>query len=111
MGTRPVPGRAAACRRGRWRHAHRRWRLRSIRARGGAGSEPPPRAGARLRRRGSVSTEVDAITGLAAIGAAGLTPVQQDYLLEARQMQSLSFAAHIPLVCFAIAFPAMVLFV
>ena len=29
-----------------------------------------------------------------------LAPVQQDYLLEARQMQALSFAVHIPLVCF-----------
>ena len=37
--------------------------------------------------------------------------VNQDYLLEARQMQALSFAVHIPLVCFGIAFPAMVLFV
>ncbi|HTZ85819.1 MAG TPA: cytochrome ubiquinol oxidase subunit I [Solirubrobacteraceae bacterium] len=34
----------------------------------------------------------------------------QAYLLEARQMQALSFAVHIPLVCFGIAFPAMVLF-
>jgi cytochrome d ubiquinol oxidase subunit I len=33
----------------------------------------------------------------------------QRYLLEARQMQALSFAVHIPLVCFGIAFPAMVL--
>jgi cytochrome bd ubiquinol oxidase subunit I len=41
---------------------------------------------------------------------AALGPVQQDYLLEARQMQALSFAVHIPLVCFGIAFPAMVLF-
>src|SRR3954468_8312482 len=40
-----------------------------------------------------------------------LPPVQQEYLLEARQMQALSFAVHIPLVCFGIAFPAMVLFV
>jgi cytochrome d ubiquinol oxidase subunit I len=38
-------------------------------------------------------------------------PVHQHYLLEAREMQTLSFVAHIPLVCFAIAFPAMVLFV
>ena len=38
-----------------------------------------------------------------------LDPVQQAYLLEARQMQALSFAVHIPLVCFGIAFPAMVL--
>jgi cytochrome d ubiquinol oxidase subunit I len=36
--------------------------------------------------------------------------VDQDYLLEARQMQTLSFVVHIPLVCFAIAFPAIVLF-
>ena len=35
----------------------------------------------------------------------------QEYLLQARQMQALSFAVHIPLVCFGIAFPAMVLFV
>jgi cytochrome d ubiquinol oxidase subunit I len=41
---------------------------------------------------------------------AALPPVQQEYLLEARQMQALSFAVHIPLVCFGIAFPAMVLF-
>ncbi|HEX3509927.1 MAG TPA: cytochrome ubiquinol oxidase subunit I [Solirubrobacteraceae bacterium] len=35
----------------------------------------------------------------------------QAYLLQARQMQALSFAVHIPLVCFGIAFPAMILFV
>jgi cytochrome d ubiquinol oxidase subunit I len=40
-----------------------------------------------------------------------LSPAHQAYLLEARQMQALSFAVHIPLVCFGIAFPAMVLFV
>jgi cytochrome bd ubiquinol oxidase subunit I len=40
-----------------------------------------------------------------------LASVQQDYLLEARQMQALSFAVHIPLVCFGVAFPAIVLFV
>jgi cytochrome bd ubiquinol oxidase subunit I len=38
-------------------------------------------------------------------------PVDQQYLLQARQMQAMSFALHIPLVCFGIAFPAMVLFV
>src|SRR5439155_10157154 len=37
--------------------------------------------------------------------------VDQQYLDQARQMQALSFAAHIPLVCFGIAFPAMILFV
>jgi cytochrome d ubiquinol oxidase subunit I len=41
--------------------------------------------------------------------ALALAPVHQHYLLEARQMQALSFAMHIPLVCFGIAFPAMVL--
>jgi cytochrome d ubiquinol oxidase subunit I len=35
----------------------------------------------------------------------------QPYLEEARQMQALSLGVHIPLVCFGIAFPAMVLFV
>jgi len=43
--------------------------------------------------------------------ASALGPVHQDYLLQARQMQALSFAVHIPLVCFGIAFPAMVMFV
>ncbi|MFL5829049.1 MAG: cytochrome ubiquinol oxidase subunit I [Solirubrobacteraceae bacterium] len=47
--------------------------------------------------------------GAAALGVAAL--VNQHYLLEARQMQALSFAVHIPLVCFGIAFPVMVLFV
>ncbi len=40
-----------------------------------------------------------------------LAPAQQHYLLQARQMQALSFAVHIPLVAFAIAFPVLVLFV
>jgi cytochrome d ubiquinol oxidase subunit I len=39
-----------------------------------------------------------------------LEAVNQDYLLEARQMQALSLGVHIPLVCFGISFPAMVLF-
>jgi cytochrome d ubiquinol oxidase subunit I len=42
---------------------------------------------------------------------AALAPSEQRYLLEARQMQALSFAVHIPLVCFGIAFPAMLLLV
>src|ERR1051325_11666379 len=42
--------------------------------------------------------------------AAGTIPVEQRYLFEARQMQALSLAVHIPLVCFGIAFPVMVLF-
>src|SRR3954453_7920384 len=39
-----------------------------------------------------------------------LAPVSQHYLDAARQMQALSFAVHVPLVCIGIAFPAMVLF-
>jgi cytochrome d ubiquinol oxidase subunit I len=42
-------------------------------------------------------------------GALG-KPVQE-HLLQARQMQTLSFVFHIPLVCFGIAFPALMLFV
>ena len=42
-------------------------------------------------------------------GALG-RPSQHD-MLAAREMQAMSFAVHIPLVCFGIAFPAMVLFV
>src|SRR4051812_42620159 len=34
----------------------------------------------------------------------------QAYLFQARQMQALSFAVHIPLVCFGIALPAFVLY-
>ena len=50
------------------------------------------------------------MTGLlAAAGSLG-GPADQPHLLEARQMQALSFVVHIPLVCFGIAFPAMVLF-
>jgi cytochrome bd ubiquinol oxidase subunit I len=46
-----------------------------------------------------------------AVFLTALAPVSQEYLSEARQMQALSFAVHIPLVCFGVAFPAMVLFV
>jgi cytochrome bd ubiquinol oxidase subunit I len=44
------------------------------------------------------------------IAQAPFEAVDQSYLLEARQMQALSLGVHIPLVCFGIAFPAMVLF-
>jgi cytochrome bd ubiquinol oxidase subunit I len=43
------------------------------------------------------------------VATAPFAPVDQEYLLEARQMQALSFAVHIPIVCFGIAFPAFVL--
>ncbi len=48
---------------------------------------------------------------LAAAASQAFTPTDQDYLFQARQMQALSFAVHIPLVCFGIAFPALVVFV
>jgi cytochrome d ubiquinol oxidase subunit I len=50
---------------------------------------------------------IDALSHLA---QTSFPTVDQSYLLEARQMQALSFAVHIPLVCFGIAFPAIVLF-
>ena len=50
------------------------------------------------------------MTHIAAV-AASLAPAAQKYLLQARQMQALSFAVHIPLVCFGIAFPALLLYV
>ena len=42
--------------------------------------------------------------------ADSFSAVDQSYLLEARQMQALSLGVHIPLVCFGISFPAIVLF-
>ena len=50
------------------------------------------------------------MTALLATVCGVFASVDQDYLLQARQMQALSLAVHIPLVCFGIAFPAMVLF-
>jgi cytochrome d ubiquinol oxidase subunit I len=49
------------------------------------------------------------VADLASASSAFGSP-NQDYLSEARQMQALSFAVHIPLVCFGIAFPAFVVF-
>jgi cytochrome d ubiquinol oxidase subunit I len=52
---------------------------------------------------------------LAVVQSAGLPgalgPSDQHQLLWARETQAMSFAFHIPLVCFGIAFPAVVLFV
>jgi cytochrome d ubiquinol oxidase subunit I len=44
------------------------------------------------------------------LSAFALAPVKQSYLLQARQMQALSFSVHIPLVCFGIALPAIILY-
>lgn len=48
-------------------------------------------------------------TTLQVAGALGGT-VDQEYLFEARQMQAMSFAFHIILVCFGVALPAIVVF-
>jgi cytochrome d ubiquinol oxidase subunit I len=45
-----------------------------------------------------------------AAAALGVDAARQHYLFEARQLQALSFAVHIPLVCFGIAFPGLVVF-
>jgi cytochrome d ubiquinol oxidase subunit I len=47
---------------------------------------------------------------LAAATTAQTMQATQEYLLQARQLQALSFAVHIPLVCFGVAFPALVVF-
>ena len=52
---------------------------------------------------------IELISSIGAVGAP-FSPVDQAYLLEARQMQALSFAMHIPFVCFGVAFPALVVF-
>src|SRR6202789_3364131 len=45
------------------------------------------------------------------VTAFAFPPVHQAFLLQARQMQALSFSVHIPLVCFGIALPAIILYV
>src|SRR5437588_3694267 len=55
--------------------------------------------------------DVSGHASLGAVLASGLPPVEQHLRLQAREMQALSFAVHIPLVCFGLAFPAMVMFV
>ena len=51
------------------------------------------------------------LAGLAiqAGGALGATAAEQDHLFQARQMQALSLGWHIIIVCFGVAFPAIVL--
>lgn len=51
-----------------------------------------------------------ALVPVAAELAGRLGPSDQQHLLWARELQAMSFAVHIPLVCFGIAFPAIVLF-
>lgn len=47
---------------------------------------------------------------LVTAGGTPISPAEQEYLFLARQMQALSLAVHIPLVCFGVAFPVLVLF-
>ena len=54
--------------------------------------------------------ELSAAAGRALVGAVAGS-AEQRYLGEARQLQAISLGVHIPLVCFGIAFPAIVLFV
>ena len=72
----------------------------------GRGRSPP--GGSATNLIASVATAASDAIGSAAGGVA-VTPAHQDYLFEARQLQAISLGVHIPLVCFGIAFPAMVL--
>ncbi|HUR07707.1 MAG TPA: cytochrome ubiquinol oxidase subunit I, partial [Nonomuraea sp.] len=47
---------------------------------------------------------------LVTAGGTPIPPAEQEFLFLARQMQALSLAVHIPLVCFGVAFPVLVLF-
>jgi len=60
----------------------------------------------------ALSSSLDAAlsSGLVIAAEIPFADVDQRYLFEARQMQALSLAVHIPFVCFGLAFPAMVLF-
>ena len=62
------------------------------------------------RNQGAVVT-LASLAAIAPTASSAFGAPDQQYLLQARQMQALSFAVHIPLVCFGIAFPAFVVFV
>src|ERR1700704_4237102 len=66
-----------------------------------------PDGGVTLRLGGSHTLLASTLVG----ASSAFGSPDQDYLFQARQMQALSFAAHIPLVCFGIASPAFVVFV
>jgi cytochrome d ubiquinol oxidase subunit I len=55
---------------------------------------------------------IDTLSELTAAArlAPTLGPTDQDHLFWARELQALSFAVHIPLVCFGVAFPALAVF-
>src|SRR5881392_3092454 len=54
---------------------------------------------------------LDLVAAVAGASSGAFPAPDQEYWHQARQMQALSFAVHIPLVCFGIALPAIVLFV
>src|ERR671910_2297951 len=74
-----------------------------------AGDRPVPYGHSRTPKARPRSSWLMLFSSLAPVVAQALPPVDQEYLLQARQMQALSFAVHIPLVCFGIAFPSLVL--
>src|ERR671910_911656 len=74
-----------------------------------AGDRPVPYGHSRTPKARPRSSCLMLFSSLAPVVAQALPPVEQDYLFQARQMQALSFAVHIPLVCFGIAFPSLVL--
>jgi cytochrome d ubiquinol oxidase subunit I len=59
---------------------------------------------------GLVMLDAVQIGNLVAADGVPFPPIDQEYLFQARQMQALSLAVHIPLVCFGLSFPMMVLF-
>lgn len=63
------------------------------------------------RQRRTLGVVIAPATSALMSVAAQLPPAEQAYLDEARQMQALSFVVHIPLVCFGLALPSLVLFV
>src|SRR5918995_4709787 len=74
-----------------------------------AGDRPIPYGHSRTPKAPPRCSWLMLFSSLAPVVAQALPPVEQDYLFQARQMQALSFAVHIPLVCFGIAFPSLVL--
>src|SRR5918994_600692 len=74
-----------------------------------AGERPVPYGHSRTPKARPRSSWLMLFSSLAPVVAQALPPVEQDYLFQARQMQALSFAVHIPLMCFGIAFPSLVL--
>src|SRR3954462_15438850 len=70
--------------------------------------------GVMLKRRKTLTLFAEALSSFALLAQTVVNSLPggpQPDALEARQMQALSLAVHIPIVCMGIAFPAMILFV